>query len=274
MKIIEQFTEGKAGPGDLNDDFISVSENFIAVIDGATSRAGHTLKGLPNGQFASRTIAAGLQSLDRNISARDAIDRLSHILLTEAESAASAEKKVFREVWDFPAAALLVYSAARREIWRVADSSFVVDGRGHFTTFPQEKTWCELRRAYLCAEIARGKTETDLRDHDPTWELLTPLISECKVFANYEGPYGYGVINGTRVPDCHVEVYPAAHANEIIFASDGYPEVESSLADTERYLNSVLRDDPLMYKIHPQVKGVKKGHVSFDDRSYIRFRPN
>lgn len=274
MKIIEQFTEGKAGPGDLNDDFISVSDNFIAVIDGATSRAGHTLKGLPNGQFASRTVAAGLQTLDKDISARDAVNELTRILLSEAESAAAAEKKVLREVWDFPAAALLVYSAARKEIWRVADSTFVLDGAPHYVTFPQEKTWCELRRAYLCAQIARGKNETELRDHDPTWELLTPLIAECKVFANYDGPYGYGVINGTKVPDCHVQVHSAGDAKEIIFASDGYPDVEPTLADTERKLNTILRDDPLMYKIHPQVKGVKKGHVSFDDRSYIRFRPN
>lgn len=274
MQIIEQFTEGKAGPGDLNDDCIAVTDNFIAVIDGSTSRAGHQLRGLPIGQFASRTVADAFKGLDKDITARAAIDKLSETLRAATESAAKSEKMVFREIWDYPSTALLVYSVARREVWRVADSSFVVDGRGYFTVFPQERTWIELRRAYLCAEIARGKTEAGLVENDPTWELLAPVVAECKIFANYpSGPYGYGVINGTKVPDMHIEVYPVPHANEITFASDGYPEVERSLAETEKYLRAIVNEDPLMYKLHPQVKGVKPGHVSFDDRSYIRFKP-
>lgn len=275
MKIIEKFTEGKAGPGDLNDDAIVVTDDYIAVIDGATARSGQTLKGLPTGQFASTVIADAIKALKPDATAREAVDKISEVLRAASATAAGEEKKAFKETWDYPAAALLMYSAARREIWRVADSSFVIDGRGHFTVFPQERTWIELRRAYLCAEIARGRTEQQLAENDPTWDLLAPVVAECKVFANYPaGPYGYGVINGTKVPDMHIEVYPAPHANEITFASDGYPEVERSLAETEKYLSAIVNEDPLMYRIHPQVKGVKKGHVSFDDRSYIRFRPN
>ncbi len=274
MKIIEQFTEGKAGPGDINDDAIAVTDDFIAVIDGATARSGQTLKGLPAGQFASATIANAIKGLHKDTSARDAVSHLTEALHNASKAAASSEQKVFKEVWDYPAAALLMYSAAKREVWRVADSSFIIDGRGHFTVFPQERTWIELRRTYLCAEIARGKKESELLENDPTWDLLSPVVAECKVFANHPfGPYGYGVINGTKVPDMHIEVYPAPHANEITFASDGYPEVEATLAETEKYLRAIVAEDPLMYKLHPQVKGVKKGHASFDDRSYIRFKP-
>ena len=273
MQIIEQFTQGKAGSDALNEDRIVVTPHFVAVLDGATSRAGNTLKGLTNGQFASSVLAHALQALPADITARAAVDSLTTTLREETDNAAKTEYKQLKEVWDYPAAALLVYSVARKEIWRVADSTFVIDGRGNHKTFPQEATWCELRKAYLSAQLARGKTEADLLAHDPTWDVLTPLIAEFKVFANYDGPYGYGVLNGSHIPDAHVEVYPAPHAVEIIFASDGYPEVESTLAETEKYLLQLVKDDPLFYKLAPQVKGVKKGHVSFDDRSYIRFRP-
>ncbi|MDE1151552.1 MAG: hypothetical protein PW788_03360 [Micavibrio sp.] len=273
MQIIEQFTQGKAGTNDLNEDRIAIGPNFIAVLDGATSRAGHTLRGLSNGMFAAKVVGDALEHLPKDIDARAAIDSLTATLLAETRAAAKEEGRELTEVWSFPAAALLVYSVARREIWRVADSTFVIDGRANCKTFPQERTWCELRRAYLCAELARGKNEEQLRDHDPTWDVLTPLIANFKVFANYDGPYGYGVINGSTIPDVHVEVYPAAHATEIIFASDGYPEVESTHAATEKYLLQLVKDDPLMYNLQPQVKGVKRGHVSFDDRTYLRFKP-
>jgi len=274
MQIIEQFSEGKAGNNDLNEDRIVTTPHFIAVLDGATSRAGHTLGGLTNGQFASKILAGVIAALDPAIDARGAIDLMTEILKKETEAAAKAEGRDLKEVWDYPAAAVLIYSVQRKEIWRVADSTFVVDGRGNYRTFPQEKTWTELRRAFLHAEIARGKTEAELREKDTSWELLTPLIGSFKVFANYpQGPYGYGVLNGSRVPEEHLEVFAVPQAIEIIFASDGYTEVEGTLAETEKYLKQMVAEDPLMFRQQPQVKGVKPGHVSFDDRSYIRFRP-
>lgn len=273
MKIIEQFTQGKEGGTDINDDCISVSDNFIAVIDGSTSRVGHQLKGKPIGQFASNILSREVANLQADIDARGAVDKLTEILKNEAEAAAKEEGLNFGGPEFFPSAALLVYSAARREIWRVADSTFVMDGRANCRVFPQERTWMELRRAYICAEIARGEKEEDLIAVDPTQDMLTSIIRNFKVFANYDGPYGYGVINGSRVPDAHIEVVSAAAANEITFASDGYPEVEPTLEETEKYLLHVVKQDPLMYKLHPQVKGVKPGNVSFDDRSYIRFKP-
>lgn len=273
MKIIEQFTQGKEGQDGVNDDSLCVSDNFIAVIDGTTSRVGHRLRGVLIGQFASNVLAREVAKLPPEIDARGAVDVLTDVLLKESEVAAKEEGLSFGGPEFYPSAALLVYSAARREIWRVADSTFVIDGRANCRIFPQERTWMELRRAYLCAEIARGKKEEDLIAADPSQDILTPLIREFRVFANYDGPYGYGVVNGSRVPDAHVEVYPAAHANEITFASDGYPEVEPTLAETEKYLLHVVKQDPLMYKLHPQVKGVKPGSVSFDDRTYIRFKP-
>ena len=271
MKIIEQFTQGKTGDETKNEDCIAVTNDFIAVFDGVTSRAGFTLKGGSTGCFASRLLTEELKKLPAETDAHTAVAALNKTLKEKSEAAAKEEGNEFPEIWSWPAAALLVYSRAKKEIWRVADSTFVVDGKANYKFFPQEQTVADLRRAFLCAKIAKGMTEAQLLDDDISWDLITPIIRELKIFANYDGPFGYGVLNGSLIPRTHIEVFPAPAAKEIILASDGYPEVFGTLAETESVLKKIVAADPLMYKLHPQVKGVKKGHLSFDDRSYIRF---
>jgi glycerophosphoryl diester phosphodiesterase len=276
MRVIEQFLCGKANNEDLNEDRIAVGENFIGLMDGATNRAGSMLAGRTLGRFAAETVAAALHDLPADIGAREAVDALSQALRARTEEVAAAEGADFAHDWSAPATAVLIYSRQRQEIWRVADSSFVVDGgAAHMRFFAQEKIWCDLRRAWLQAQLVRGRTVEDLLQNDQSWQLLTPLIGELKVFANSDHamahPYGFGVINGARVPDRYIEVFDASGARELAFASDGYPEVLPTLDDTEQALARTLAADPLMYRLHPQVKGLRPGWVSYDDRSYIRF---
>lgn len=273
MQVIEQFTQGKTGDETLNEDKIVVAEHFIAVIDGVTSRRGQMLQGMAIGRFAAETVGAEIARLPRQIEARQAIDHLTERLKTISETVCAAENKNFVEMLRRPACALVMYSRHRREIWRVADPTFVINGLVNTKAFLQEENWAQLRRAYICSRLAKGDAEETLRNGDPTWELLSPMMAEFKIFTNYDGPFGYGVLNGTRVPDAHVEVFSADHAQEVVLASDGYPYVASTLEETEKVLQYVVTDDPLMYRHYPQVKGVKPGYVSFDDRSYIRFIP-
>lgn len=273
MQVIEQFTQGKTGDESLNEDKIVVDEHFIGVIDGVTSRRGQMLQGMTIGRFASETIASEIIRLPRQIEARQAIDHLTERLKSISETVAASENKSFGDTLRRPACALVMYSRYRREIWRVADPTFMINGLANTKSFLQEENWAQLRRAYICSRLAKGDSEDSLRDNDPTWELLSPMMGEFKVFTNYDGPFGYGVINGTRVPDAHVEIFNASHATEIVLASDGYPYVASTLEETEKTLQYVVTQDPLMYRLYPQVKGVKPGYVSFDDRTYIRFIP-
>ena len=277
MQILEQFTASKTGNDSLNEDAIVITDDFVAVLDGATSRQGKTLEGVSNGRFAAQTLAAEIKQLPQDITARAAIDHLTAVLKAATEKAAAAEGQALFEIWSWPAAAVLIYSRTRKEIWRVADSTFVIDGKTHERFFPQEKLWAGIRQACLQAQIIKGLSVEQLIDNDPTWPMLTPLIAELKIYANNNhpmaSPYGYGVVNGAAVPDGFLEINKAATAQEIIFASDGYLDVRATLAETEEALFDTIRKDPLMFQIHPQVKGVKRGAVSFDDRSYLRFRP-
>lgn len=112
-----------------------------------------------------------------------------------------------------------------------------------------------------------------MQESDPTWDILSPVIGEYRIFANHTGPFGYGVMNGTDIPAQHIDIVPVPDAREIILASDGYEDVLPTLRETEDALRDMLRQDPLMYRLAPKVKGMAKGAVSFDDRSYIRLAP-
>ena len=176
MKIIEQFTRGKTGDDSKNEDCIAVTPDFIGVFDGVTSRAGLTLNGMSTGTFASGVLAKALAQLAPDIDAPRAVLSLNNTLKKKSLEAAGAEGKTFAETWAWPGAALLVYSRARKEIWRVADSTFVMDGKANYKFFPQETTVAELRRAFLCARLAKGATEAQLLDDDISWNLSTPII--------------------------------------------------------------------------------------------------
>lgn len=273
MRVIEHFIQGKTGDEAACEDRLVVTDDFIAVIDGVTSRAGTTLQGMSTGRFAAQVLFEGIKEMHPRSTARETVDKLTARLEDHSRTAFKNEGRAPHTPWDYPAAAVLIYARHAGEIWRVGDSSFAFDGgQAHTRTLAQEETWQQLRRAYLLAQIAKGASEKELLNDDPTWSVLTPLIAEMKVFANHEGDFGYGVLNGKDVPDKYVEIFDAAGAQEIVLASDGYPEVLPTLKETEERLDEILKEDPLMYRLHPQVKGVKKGNVSFDDRSYIRFR--
>jgi len=57
-----------------------------------------------------------------------------------------------------------------------------------------------------------------------------------------------------------------------VLCSDGYPKIFSTLKEAEEYLEYIIKNDPLCYKINPYFGGIVKGAISFDDRAYIRFK--
>ena len=86
-----------------------------------------------------------------------------------------------------------------------------------------------------------------------------------------DSPYGYGVVDGSAVPDRFVETLRLPDgACEVVLATDGYPQPLPTLAASELALEAILRDDPHMIRLHVSTKGVAPGHLSFDDRTYAR----
>ena len=82
----------------------------------------------------------------------------------------------------------------------------------------------------------------------------------------------YAVVDGFPIPEDKVPVITLGfQPNEIVFASDGYPFLEPTLAESERRLDQQRRNDPLNIGSFKATKAFVAGNNSFDDRTYVRF---
>ena len=89
--------------------------------------------------------------------------------------------------------------------------------------------------------------------------------------ANQDRPYGYDVLDGFAIHSHHVSVYPVPPQTQVVLASDGYPVLKDTLAESEKSLDELLQKDPQCLRENRGTKGLVKGNQSFDDRTYVRF---
>jgi glycerophosphoryl diester phosphodiesterase len=268
MKVIETFTAGKTGDETLNEDKIALTPDFIAVIDGVTSKTAATIMGKKGGRFAAETVAAAISDLQPDIDARDAVAFLSARLrdaVREATGASAGES---------PACCLAVYSRARRQVWRLCDVSVMIDGQAHLARMAVDEVVSAARALMIGLLLQKGETVESLRADDLSRAAILPFLQGQHLLANHPAAgNAYGVLNGAAVPEKFINIIDARDAREIALATDGYPSIRPTLAESEAYLARVLREDPLLYKLHPSTKGWQAGNLSFDDRAYIRFAP-
>ena len=82
----------------------------------------------------------------------------------------------------------------------------------------------------------------------------------------------YAVVDGFPIPEDKVPVITIGfQPNEIVFASDGYPFLCNTLAESEQKLDEQRRNDPLNIHTFKATKAFVEGNNSFDDRTYVRF---
>jgi len=79
------------------------------------------------------------------------------------------------------------------------------------------------------------------------------------------------VLNGFPIHSNHVIILPVPQHSQLVLASDGYPVLKDTLAESEAALRELIQKDPLCYRENKGTKGLAKGNDSFDDRTYIRF---
>jgi hypothetical protein len=171
-----------------------------------------------------------------------------------------------------PCFAFVMYSPARRELWRVGDPQYLIDGHGHNPEMAVDTVTAKVRHMVTHAHLISGSTVEMLRRDDPRHEALKLLFELQTRFMNRaDSPYGYGAINGEEVPKELVEVIEVpAEARVVVLASDGYPQVKATLEESEAWLAHVLEHDPLFTELHVAVKGWRQEAASFDDRAYLR----
>ena len=275
--LVESFLLGKSGDRSGGEDHIAVTDGFVGLFDGVTGRGRALdeqlrLDGQTPGRWAARTLGDALGSLPPAATMAAAVDALTGVLV-----AGMARLGVDPHEWGWPAAAqMVVFSAARREIWRLGDVHVAVNGRAlPETPTPLDGPAADFRAAVLWALIASGATRDQLRADDPSWAMLLPLLEVQHHLRNgddVDNPFAYGLLDGRRVHPKFFDVTAVAPGDEVVFASDGYLSPAPSLAAAQAELAEAVVSDPLLIGKHRRVRPVAPGHVSFDDRAYLKFR--
>ena len=265
VSMRETFLKCKDGSHSPCGDALSVSEGFLAVIDGATPKGARTWDGMAGDVFISSLLADAVARLPRDVCAEEAISALN-----------GAVRAQYRRVGlDFDTlppeerlqASIVIYSVARREVWLFGDCQFLVNGESFTAVRRGDALFADLRA--LCAEIAKEKGIADAGDYGR--RAILPLLGEYMMLSNTDGEFGYDAITGGEIRAEHVQIHPVKPGDLVVLSSDGYPKLFDTLEKTEAYLFASLAEDSACLSLLRGTKGMKTGNESFDDRCYLSF---
>ena len=263
MEIIEQYICGKKLISVKNEDALLITYDFIAVVDGVSAKNGRLFDGLTGGKMAACKVCEAVVLFDKNISAKEAVEKITRKI---SEFYEDDEPK------GAAAACAIIFSKARNEIWSVGDCQCLINGELFTHEKEIDRINSDVRSLVLQMAKQEGKTEKELLENDIGREFIMPILEQQHIFANKTGRFSYGVLNGTTVPEEHIIIHKVNAGDEIVLASDGYPYLKDTLAESERLLKEELENNPLCDGVYRSTKGKAEDNISFDDRTYIRFR--
>lgn len=269
MKIIEKSIIGKKNQQECEDG-IAINDNFIAVIDGSTSKTPVTINpGMRNGKYCMELIKQYVGSIPKDIDVYEFCSGITEIIRLEYIKRHIDIQRLQTNPTERLTASAIVYSAYRQQIWMIGDCQCIADNTFYDNPKPQESTLADKRAEYLQNAINDGMSIDEIQIEDPGRRyILQELIESCKEQNNT-----YAVIDGFDIPQNKIKKIDIKNPNtEIVLASDGYPVLRATLKDSEDELNKQLLNDPLCIHTFKATKGLIKGNQSFDDRSYIRFK--
>lgn len=268
MNIIEKKLIGKKSP-ETCEDGIVITNDFVAVIDGSTSKATKQVcTDISNGRYAMLLTAECIEKMDAKCSLNDFCQTVT---------------KVFQEACTthgFPlpstllphermAASAAIYSRENHELWMVGDCQALVDGKLYENNKPAEATNAKKRSRFIRQALAAGAKMEDFQTEDAGRKVILSDIIASMEKQNTD----YAVIDGTpiAIEKIRTIMLTTNEPHEIVLATDGYPFLRSTCEESERLLQHLLHDDPLCIELFQATKGLMAGNRSFDDRAYVRF---
>lgn len=288
MKIIESSIIGKKSQEACEDGMV-VIDDFIAVIDGSTSKTPkHLNPDMKNGRYAMMLISEYIrEELKADASVDDFCQGVSAYIYNKVYEKLGVEERLMEHPEERLTASAILYSRTRNEVWMVGDCQAIIDGKLYENGKPYEQ------------EIARKRVELIEQGLSPAEarKQIEPLLIEAMLsgqnqtytvidgFPIYrEGVKVVSVSDSSSVQDSvpasdSVPCSDSASASdtipssssEIVLASDGYPFLKPTLAASEAALAEQIANDPQNIRSFIATKGIVEGNKSFDDRTYIRF---
>lgn len=264
MKIIESSIIGKKSPEACEDGMV-VTDDFIAVIDGSTSKTPkHLNPDMKNGRYAMMLISEYIrEELKADASVDDFCQGVTAYIYNKVYEKLGVEERLKEHPEERLTASAILYSRTRNEVWMVGDCQAIIDGKLYENGKPYEQ------------EIARKRVELIEQGLSPAEarKQIEPLLIEAMLSGQNQT---YTVIDGFPIYREGVKVValktkPVSSPNEVVLASDGYPFLKPTLAASEAALAEQIANDPQNIHSFIATKGIVEGNKSFDDRTYIRF---
>ena len=279
MDIIESSIIGKKSPEACEDGMV-VTDDFIAVIDGSTSKTPkHLNPDMKNGRYAMMLISEYIrEELKADASVDDFCQGVTAYIYNKVYEKLGVEERLKEHPEERLTASAILYSRTRNEVWMVGDCQAIIAGKLYENGKPYEQ------------EIARKRVELIEQGLSPAEarKQIEPLLIEAMLSGQNQT---YTVIDGfpiyregvkvvalkTKPVSSSIETYfqeqtkPVSSPNEVVLASDGYPFLKPTLAASEAALAEQIANDPQNIHSFIATKGIVEGNKSFDDRTYIRF---
>lgn len=276
MKVIESKIEGKKSPESCEDGLV-VTADFIAVIDGSTSKTHHHLSpDMKNGRYAMVLISEYIQhELKPESTVEDFCEGVTSYIYNKVYRQQGIEEQMQAHPEERLTASAILYSKAKNEVWMVGDCQAIIDGKLYENNKPFEDIVAR-RRVEL---IRQGFTPQEARKTIEPLLIQAMLEGQNKTYTVIDGfpIYQKGVkVVSLNAPQKNVETDVADSlplpTKEIVLASDGYPFLKPTLTESEEALAHLLAYDPQCTHEFIATKGIVVGNKSFDDRTYIRFQ--
>ena len=276
MKVIESKIEGKKSPESCEDGLV-VTTDFIAVIDGSTSKTPHHLSpDMKNGRYAMVLISEYIQhELKPESTVEDFCEGVTSYIYNKVYRQQGIEEQMQAHPEERLTASAILYSKAKNEVWMVGDCQAIIDGKLYENNKPFEEIVAR-RRVEL---IRQGFTPQEARKTIEPLLIQAMLEGQNKTYTVIDGfpIYQKGVkVVSLNAPQKNVETDVADSlplpTKEIVLASDGYPFLKPTLTESEEALAHLLAYDPQCTHEFIATKGIVVGNKSFDDRTYIRFQ--
>ena len=294
MKIIESSIIGKKSPEACEDGMV-VTDDFIAVIDGSTSKTPkHLNPDMKNGRYAMMLISEYIrEELKTDASVDDFCQGVTAYIYNKVYEKLGVEERLKEHPEERLTASAILYSRTRNEVWMVGDCQAIIAGKLYENGKPYEEKIAR-KRVEL---IEQGLSPAEARKQIEPLLIKAMLSGQNQTYTVIDGFPVYregvkvvSVSDSSSVQDsvsssdsCSVQdpvscsgsasasdTIPSS-SSEIVLASDGYPFLKPTLAASEAALAEQIANDPQNIHSFIATKGIVEGNKSFDDRTYIRF---
>ena len=288
MKIIESSIIGKKSPEACEDGMV-VTDDFIAVIDGSTSKTPkHLNPDMKNGRYAMMLISEYIrEELKADASVDDFCQGVTAYIYNKVYEKLGVEERLKEHPEERLTASAILYSRTRNEVWMVGDCQAIIAGKLYENGKPYEEKIArkrvELIEQGLSPAEARKQIEpllikAMLSGQNQTYTVIDgfPIYREgVKVLSVSDSSSVQNSVPASDSVPCSDSISASdtipSSSSEIVLASDGYPFLKPTLAASEAALAEQIANDPQNIRFFIATKGIVEGNKSFDDRTYIRF---